>query len=110
MDSSYFSSLDGLASNGIDSPISPTDSSNTSKRTNALSTKIASVLSTSYADSEIRDGLRLLDLREGKLDDDGPLDLKSEAQKQVTDTNTKVIDDFGQVAEVRGLKYIRRLD
>ena len=98
MDSAYVSSRDGFDQNGMDSPLSPAGDP---KRTNALSTKIAGVLSTSYADSEIREGLRLLDARGNRHDGEGERNLKEDAQKEVIDANSSIVADFGEVAEVR---------
>lgn len=69
------------------------------RRGNALSNKLTSVLSSSYPDSEIRDALRLYDDRYGDgLDRD--LDLKYEAQKEVIEANARIVDDFSLVAKV----------
>jgi conserved oligomeric Golgi complex subunit 6 len=73
------------------------------KRANALSARISSVLSTSYADTEIRQALRLFELRQGQASSDssyGSGDLKALAEKQVIDSNAQVVDDFGHVAAV----------
>lgn len=90
--------------NGIDSPITPGGAadglSSTKRTTNALSTKLTSVLSSSYADYEIRDALRLLDARGVQNDEDTRRDLKANAQREVIECNAMVVDDFGQVAEV----------
>ncbi|KIX00763.1 uncharacterized protein Z518_09828 [Rhinocladiella mackenziei CBS 650.93] len=95
----YFNNLDGLTTPGLDSPISPSGDGLPSKRTNALSTKLTSVLSSSYADYEIRDALRLLDERGVQNDEETRRNLKANAQKEVMDCNAKIVDDFGQVAE-----------
>jgi len=69
------------------------------RRGNALSNKLTSVLSSSYADSEIRDALRLYDARYGgKVGKD--VDLKYEAQKEVIEANGRIVDDFSKVAKV----------
>lgn len=70
------------------------------KRGNALSNKLNSVLSSSYADTETRDALRLLDTRYNAQDLQGDFDLKYESQKEVIEANGKIIDDFSQVAKV----------
>ena len=103
--STFLNGLDGFSSSlgGVESPIAPgaDGSSSTSKRSNALTAKLTSVLSSSYADPEIRDALRLLDER-GVVqnDEDTRRNLKSNAQKEVIDCNARVVDDFGLVAEV----------
>ena len=96
MDSTYFSGLDGLASQGVDTEVD----GSWSRKANALSTKLATVLSSSYADSEIREALRLLDLRDTRNDEDLRRSLRFIAQKEVIDANARIVDDFGQVAEV----------
>ena len=73
---------------------------NSARRGNALSNKLTSVLSSSYADNEIRDALRLFDTRYGQIDVNRDFDLKYEAQKQVIETNARIIDDFAKVAKV----------
>ena len=99
MDSSYFTSLDGLSQNSIDSPLSPGGDAASPRRANALSSKISAVLSSSYTDPEIREGLRLVDLR--KLEDEeARRNLKADAQKEVIDANASIIGDFGAVSEV----------
>ncbi|KEF62866.1 uncharacterized protein A1O9_00839 [Exophiala aquamarina CBS 119918] len=90
--------------NGIDSPSPPGVAaadglSSTKRTTNALSTKLTSVLSSSYADYEIRDALRLLDARGVRNDEDTRRDLKANAQREVIDCNAMIVDDFGKVAE-----------
>lgn len=74
------------------------------KRGNALSNKLTNVLSASYADSEIRDALRLFDARYNHDKVDTDLDLKYEAQKEVIEANARIIDDFSKVANVRALQ------
>jgi hypothetical protein len=97
-----FGGLDGFTPGGlVDSPISPgSESLPASRRSNALSTKLTSVLSSSFADYEIRDALRLLDERGVHNDEETRRNLKANAQKEVIDCNAKIVDDFGQVAEV----------
>ena len=97
MDAAYVSSQDGFDQNGMESPLSVVGDP---KRTNALSTKIVTVLSTSYTDSETREGLRLLDARGSHHDGEVERNLKEEAQKEVIDSNSGIIAEFGEVAEV----------
>lgn len=74
---------------------------NSTRRGNALSNKLTRVLSSSYADSEIRDALRLYDGRYGHRQElDRVLDLKYEAQKEVIEANARIVDDFAGVAKV----------
>jgi hypothetical protein len=70
-------------------------------RANALTSKITSVLSTSYADREIRDALEILDQRRVQDTPQTRRRLKLDVQKEVIDCNGEIIMDFGQVAEVR---------
>merc|ERR1712000_223322 len=95
----YLSGLDGFTSGTLDSPVTPGGDGVSARRTNALSTKLTSVLSSSYADYEIRDALRLLDARGVHNDEETRRNLKLNAQKEVIDRNAKIVDDFGQVAE-----------
>ena len=74
--------------------------SNVTRRSNVLTTKLTSVLSSSYADSEIRDALRVFDQRHKHDDPDTDFDLKYEAQKEVIEANTRIIKDFSEVAKV----------
>lgn len=96
----YFSSLDSLSRDTIDGPFSPSEEGVASKRATALSTKLATVLSASYADSEIREALRLFDLRDVASGEGSTYNLKALAEKEVIDANARVVDDFGHVAEV----------
>ncbi|KAL8945571.1 MAG: hypothetical protein Q9222_007900, partial [Ikaeria aurantiellina] len=70
------------------------------QRSNALFNKITKLLSVSYADSEIRDALRLLDLKKVQNTPDVRRALHLGLQKDVIDRNSSIIQDFGQVAEV----------
>lgn len=99
MTTPYLSSLDGFASNNLESPVDSRGETISARRTNALSTKLTSVLSSSYVDHEIRDALRLLDVRGVHNDEETRRNLKLSAQREVIDCNAKVVDDFGHVAE-----------
>ncbi|KIW69026.1 hypothetical protein PV04_04930 [Phialophora macrospora] len=102
----FLASLDGFPStatstspNILDSPITPESDGGPSKRTTALlNTKLSSVLSSSYADHEIRDTLRLLDARGVHNDEYTRRHLKASAQKEVIDCDARIVADFGQVA------------
>ena len=110
MDTTYITSLDGFTQDGIESPLSTGGDSFASRKANALSTKLASVLSSSYADSEIREALRLLDIRGIHSAEDTRHNLKANVQKEVIDANGRIIDDFGQVAEVRpGFQAVQKI-
>ncbi|KAL8711029.1 MAG: hypothetical protein Q9220_004410 [cf. Caloplaca sp. 1 TL-2023] len=69
------------------------------QRSNALFNKITKLLSVSYADSEIRDALRLLDLKKFQNTPDTRRRLHLELQKDVIDRNSNIVRDFGQVSE-----------
>ncbi|KAL8841332.1 MAG: hypothetical protein Q9170_000962 [Blastenia crenularia] len=71
----------------------------TSQRSNALSNKLTGVLSASYADSEIRDSLHFLDLKNVQNTPDLRRKLRQDLQKEVIDCNGSIVKEFGQVAE-----------
>jgi hypothetical protein len=89
-------------SDGLNSPISPT--SPQAARSNPLSTKVTSVLSASYADSDIRDALSLLDKRGLENKPETRRQLRLDVQKEVIESNGDIIREFGHVAEVRGIE------
>ena len=74
--------------------------SSVSYKSNALSNKLSSVLSTSFADGEIREALRVLDERHTQNTEETRRCLRQDAQKKVIECNGDIIKDFGQVAEV----------
>ena len=84
---------------GTSSPISPSEG-HVSGRNNALSNKLTSVLSRSYADPEIRDSLSILDTRGVVNDADTRWRLRLDAQKELIECNGTIVQDFGLVAEV----------
>ena len=99
MSTSYFHDRAAPASqNGI-SPSSPPVASG-SRGTNALSSRITSVLSTPYADLEIRDALETLDARGVQNSAETRRQLRLDVQKEVIQCNGEIIGDFGKVAEV----------
>jgi conserved oligomeric Golgi complex subunit 6 len=85
---------------GLDvlSPTSPT--SPQALRNNPLSSKVTTVLSASYADSDIRDALALLDSRGLDNNSETRRQLRLNVQKEVIDCNGDIIREFGRVAEV----------
>jgi hypothetical protein len=83
---------------GFDSPTSPTS---TQPRSNPLATKVTSILSTSYADSDIRDALALLDRRGIENSAETRRQLRLDVQKEVIQSNGDIIREFSHVAEVR---------
>lgn len=73
-------------------------------RGNPLASKVTSVLSASYTDSDIRDALNLLDKRGIENDAETRRRLRLDIQKEVIESNGDIIREFGQVAEVREAK------
>ncbi|KAK2052870.1 oligomeric complex COG6 [Colletotrichum caudatum] len=79
-------------------PLSP--STPTSARTpNPLTSKVTIVLSTSYADSEFKDALQLLDSRGLKNTAETRRQLRLDLQKEVIDSNGEIVSQFGRVAD-----------
>ncbi|KAG9240397.1 oligomeric Golgi complex subunit 6 [Calycina marina] len=68
-------------------------------RSNPLSTKVTSVLSASYADSDIRDALSLLDKRNITNNAETRRNIRLDVQKEVIESNGEIIREFGHVAE-----------
>lgn len=66
---------------------------------NPLSTKVITVLSTSYADHEFRETLALLDERAVKNTPETRRNLRLAIQKEVIEANGEIIDEFGKVAD-----------
>ncbi|KAI9372049.1 oligomeric Golgi complex subunit 6 [Aspergillus egyptiacus] len=69
------------------------------QRSNALSNRLTSVLSVSYADSDIRDALETLSLRGIHNTAEVRRQLRLDIQKEVVDCNAEIVRDFGHVAE-----------
>ncbi|EOA84826.1 Golgi transport complex subunit 6 [Exserohilum turcicum] len=78
---------------------SPPPAAPASRGTNALSSRITSVLSASYADLEIRDALETLDARQVQNSAETRRQLRLDVQKEVIQCNGEIISDFGHVAE-----------
>ena len=72
-----------------------------SQRSSALTTKITSVLSTSYVDADIREALRTLDENHIQNTPKARRRLRLDIQKEVIECNGEIVRDFGLVAEVR---------
>ncbi|KAL7620019.1 Golgi transport complex subunit 6 [Parahypoxylon ruwenzoriense] len=87
---------DGLQLHG---PLSPTIPSTPGRSSNPLSSKVTSVLSTSYADAEFRESLALLDERGISNTPETRRQLRLDVQKEVINSNGKIIAEFGRVAE-----------
>ena len=65
-----------------------------------LSNRLTSVLSASYADSDIRDALETLSLRGIHNTAETRRQLRLDVQKEVIESNAEIVRDFGVVAEV----------
>jgi len=76
------------------------NSSSSIPKSNAISHKLASILSTSFANTELRDVLRSLDEKGIQNTPETRRRLRLDAQKEVIDRNGDIIRDFGHVAEV----------
>lgn len=97
MTSSHLTTTNNTIGQDID-PLGTDGSS--AKRSNALSNRLTNVLSSSYADTEIRDALRLFDARYSDKELEHEIDLRYETQKEVIEANARIIDDFSKVAQV----------
>lgn len=75
------------------------------QRSGVLANKLTNVLSASYADSEIRDALRHLDISDIQNTPENRRKIRLDVQKEVIDCNAGILDDFGAVAEVRPLTH-----
>lgn len=67
---------------------------------NPLSSKVTAVLSTSFADTDFRDALQLLDDRGVANNPETRRQLRLDLQKELIDSNGDIINQFGKVAEV----------
>jgi hypothetical protein len=71
-----------------------------SRGASALSSRITSVLSASYADLEIRDAVDTLDARGVRNTAETRRQIRLDVQKEVIQCNGEIVKDFGEVAEV----------
>ena len=69
-------------------------------RPNALSTKMSSMMSASYADFDVRDALEVLDQRGIDNSPETRRQLRLDVEKEVIDCNGEIIQEFGLVAKV----------
>ena len=85
-------------------PLSPQGATSASslaaKAGNPLSSKATTILSSSYADTEFREALGLLDERGVLNTAETRRQLRLDLQKEVIDSNGEIIDEFAKVAEV----------
>lgn len=106
MATTYFAERGKSPAHDILSPETP--SLGTSSRgANALSSRITSVLSASYADLEIRDALETLDAREIRNTSETRRQIRLDVQKEVIHCNGEIIKDFGEVAAVSSYALFR---
>lgn len=80
-------------------PQTPTTASSF-KGSNPFSSKVTAVLATSYADSEFRDALTLLDDRGISNSAATRRQVRLQLQREVIDSNGDIIAEFGRVADV----------
>lgn len=104
MSMSYFQDR-GASSQDVLSPASPAVGT-ASRGANALSSRITSVLSASYADLEIRDALETLDTRGVRNTAETRRQIRLDVQKEVIECNGEIVKDFGQVADVRRMPVV----
>lgn len=86
--------VDGIGS----APQTPSTASSF-KGVNAFSSKVTAVLATSYADSEFRDALSLLDERGITNSAATRRQLRLNIQKEVIESNGDIISEFGKVSD-----------
>ncbi|KAF2012149.1 oligomeric Golgi complex subunit 6 [Aaosphaeria arxii CBS 175.79] len=98
MAGTYFQERPSPAGHKGLSPASPAVGS-VSRGANALSSRITSVLSASYADLEIRDALETLDSRSVRNTAETRRQIRLDVQKEVIQSNGEIVKDFGAVAE-----------
>ncbi|ETS85503.1 Conserved oligomeric Golgi complex subunit 6 [Pestalotiopsis fici W106-1] len=94
---------DGLVSGPL-SPATPSTPGLAPRNSNPLTSKVTSVLSTSYADAEFREALNLLDDRRVGNNPETRRQLRLEIQKDVIESNGQIITEFGRVAD-----HLRRI-
>lgn len=92
----YFTPGANHGSSPAQSPLSPP-----TQRSSALSNRLTSVLSASYADSDIRDALETLSVKGIHNSAETRRQLRLDVQKEVIGCNGEIVRDFGKVAEVR---------
>lgn len=91
----------GSASNGTGTPAASSPSTPPTQRSTALTNRLTTVLSASYADSDIRDSLETLSLRGIHNSEKTRRQLRLDVEKEVVNCNAEIVKDFGKVADVR---------
>jgi hypothetical protein len=97
---SYFEEGIDSPQDGDPTPSTPLGNASSSTKAGAISSKITTLLSSSFADSDIRDALGILDARGVTNNAEIRRNLRQDAQKEVIDCNAEIVADFGKVAEV----------
>jgi hypothetical protein len=97
---SYFEEGIDSPQDGTPTPSTPLGNASSSAKAGAISSKITTLLSSSFADSDIRDALSILDARGVMNNAEIRRNLRQDAQKEVIDCNAEIVADFGKVAEV----------
>src|SRR2546421_2766080 len=100
MNSMHFEDGVEAPEDGIALPASSLGNASSPVKAGALSGKITTLLSTSFADSDVRDALAILDARGVTNNAEARRNLRQDAQKEAIDCNAEIIADFGKVAEV----------
>jgi hypothetical protein len=100
MTSTYFEEVIESPHDGTATPSTPFGSTSSSAKASAISSKITTLLSSSFADSDVRDALAILDARGVTNNAETRRNLRQDAQKEVIDCNAEIVADFGRVAEV----------
>jgi conserved oligomeric Golgi complex subunit 6 len=100
MTSTYFEEVIESPHDGTATPSTPFGSASSSAKASAISSKITTLLSSSFADADIRDALAILDARGVKNNAETRRNLRQDAQKEIIDCNAEIVADFGTVAEV----------
>lgn len=107
MSASYFQERGTPATHNGLSPASPQVGTG-SRGVNALSSRITSVLSASYADLEIRGALETIDERKIQNTAETRRQIRLDVQKEVIQCNGEIVKDFGEVAGVRLFYWLFR--
>ena len=96
--------IDTIADENLDVVVTPTLNGSNAPglpfRTATFSTKIQTILGSSYTDLGTRDALETLDARQVKNDRETRRNLRLDVQREIIDCNGEIVQDFGQVAEV----------
>ncbi|KAI1495660.1 oligomeric Golgi complex subunit 6 [Biscogniauxia marginata] len=79
--------------------LSPPAPGSSGKSANPLSSKVTTVLSTSYADADFRESLALLDERGIRNTAEARRQLRLDVQIEVIESNGEIITEFGRVAD-----------